>query len=97
MASSLALGNARTFIEEMHSYLIDQERAAELIRTENLPTTKVCFPFTEDAIDALTNQVSNDQQRALPAAIISWISNAAIEAWRRRHASGTHQLVTGRR
>ena len=86
--------NSKKFIEEMLSYLIDQAKAAELIKQEGLGTTSQWFPFTEDAIEALTAHIQNDLERALPAAIISWMSNAAIEAWRRRTTSDIHQLIT---
>ncbi len=86
--------NAKKFMEEMLVYLVDQERSAKLIQAETLATTPNYFPFTEEAIDALCNHIVNDQESALPAAIISWMSNAAIEAWRRRTTSSTHELVT---
>lgn len=86
--------NAKRFMEEMLSYLIDQEKAAKTILTESLATTETYFPFTEEAIDKISEHIEQDQERALPAAIISWMSNAAIEAWRRRNQSNTHQLVT---
>jgi|GEM_PF-4536089 len=86
--------NTRKFIEQMLSYLVDQSRAAELIQSEGLETTSACFPFEEAAIDAITAHVEANPERALPAAIISWMSNATIEAWRRRELSETRQLVT---
>jgi hypothetical protein len=89
-----AVEDARAFMEEMLLYLVDQERAAAAIEAEGLPTVAKRFPFTNDAIDALSNHIANDPERALPAAIIAWMSNAAIEAWRRRTQSDTHQLVT---
>jgi hypothetical protein len=89
-----AVENARSFMEEMLSYLIDQQQAANTIQAEGLSTMPNYFPFTEAAIQALCNHVVTDQERALPAAIISWMSNAAIEAWRRRTDSSVHQLVT---
>jgi hypothetical protein len=87
--------NARKFIEEMLAYLIDQERAASAIQTESLATAAKYFPFMEDAIEKVSDHIAQDIERALPAAIISWMSNAAIEAWRRRNQSSIHQLVTG--
>jgi hypothetical protein len=86
--------SAQRFIREMLSYLIDQKRAADLIQSEGLETTQVYFPFTEDAIETLSNHIVANSERALPAAIISWMSNAAIEAWRRREESDKHRLVT---
>ena len=79
----------------MLSYLVDQTRAANTIQAETLPTIAQYFPFTEEAIERISDQVTNNQERALPAAIIAWMSNAAIEAWRRRHEASVHQLVTG--
>lgn len=89
------VGNARRFIEEMLSYLIDQERAAHIIETEHLDTVAQYFPFTEEAVERISIEVANNQERALPAAIIAWMSNAAIDAWRKRNESSVHQLVTG--
>jgi len=86
--------DARTFITEMLAYLIDQNRAEELIRSEALDTTKASFPFTEEAIDSLCQHIADFAEGALPARIISWMSDAAIEAWRRRTKAKVHQLVT---
>ncbi|MGC2528813.1 MAG: hypothetical protein WA639_13765 [Candidatus Acidiferrum sp.] len=86
--------NAQKFMEEMLSYLINQKSAANTIQTEDLGTTETYFPFTQDAIEALSKHIVANQERALPAAIISWMSNAAIEAWRRREESSKHRLVT---
>jgi hypothetical protein len=86
--------NARKFMEEMLSYLVDQQRAASAIQAEGLDTKSKYYPFTEEAIEALSAHIVNDQEKALPAAIISWMSNATIEAWRRRTESDKHQLVT---
>src|SRR5687768_16939562 len=59
--------NARKFIEEMLSYLIDQERAASTIEAEHLDTVAQYFPFTEEAVERISLQVANNQERALPA------------------------------
>jgi hypothetical protein len=88
------VGNARTFMEELLAYLVDQHLAKGLIDKEALETTAGLFPFTEGAIEALSSHIVNNQEKALPAAIISWMSNAAIEAWRQRAASPKHQLIT---
>jgi len=89
-----SVDNARVFMEQMLAYLIDQEQAKVIIDSEKLATEAKYFPFEEEAIDSLAAHISHDQERALPAAIISWMSNAAIEAWRRREQSESHQLVT---
>jgi hypothetical protein len=89
------VGNAKKFIEEMLSYLINQEQAGHTIKTEKLDTLAQYFPFTEEAIERISIEVANNQERALPAAIIAWMSNAAIEAWRKRNLLSVHQLVTG--
>jgi hypothetical protein len=86
--------NARVFIEQMLAYLIDQQRAQDAIQSENLGTVPTIFPFDEEAVQKLLTHISQDPERALPAAIISWMSNAAIEAWRRRGESEARQLVT---
>jgi hypothetical protein len=88
------VANARKFMEEMLAYLIDQARARDVIAAEKLATTEQFFPFTDEALQRLSDQIVHDQDKALPAAIIAWMSNATIEAWRRRDGSDTHQLVT---
>jgi len=89
------VNSARKFIVNILQYLINQEKAGHAITEENLPTQKECFPFTEEAINAITQHISDNQQQASPAFILSAMSGAAIEAWRRRDTSETHVLVDG--
>lgn len=89
------VGDARTFMTQMLSYLVNQPKAAEAIKAEGLKTTPELFPFTEEAIESVSTHISNNQDKALPSTIISWMGNGAIEAWRRREKSSKHhQLVT---
>lgn len=85
--------NSKKFMLEMLAYLIDQTRAASAIQSEHLATTPSFFPFTEEAIEMVSEQIASSTEKALPAAIISWMSNAAIEAWSRRAESSTRHLV----
>ncbi len=85
--------SARRFMELILDHLVDQDRAAEVIRDEALATKKELFPFTESAVSAISQHVAEDPQRASPAFIISAMSNAAVEAWRRRAGQNIHVLV----
>jgi len=58
-----------------------------------LATTPEIFPFAADGLQALVEYITQNAQRALPSAIITVMSNAAIEAWRKRTESSVHQLI----
>lgn len=88
------VGDAEEFIKQVIEYLVDQQKAASVVEEEGLGTSAEIFPFTEEAIAAISAHISGDPERALPASIIAWMSNAAVEAWRRRNESEVHQLVT---
>ena len=85
--------SAKDFILHILEYLVDQDRADELIHEEGLDTTKTLFPFTESAIDKISEHVAENPELASPAYILSIMSNAAVEAWRRRGQSDTRLLV----
>lgn len=85
--------SAEQFMHHALAYLVDQDRARELIRMENLETEEHLFPFTESAIQAISAHVVDNPGLASPAFIISTMSNAAVEAWRRRGNSDQHVLV----
>lgn len=86
--------NSRAFMTELLSYLVDRDKASQLIQSEKLNVDVGTFPFEEQALEALSAHAASNPEQALPAAIISWMSNAAIEGWRRRFDFETHQLVT---
>ena len=85
--------SAREFALRILEYLVDQQAAAKTIQDESLGTTKELYPFTDAAIEAISRHVADNPQLASPAFIISTMSNAAIEAWRRRSESDKHYLI----
>ena len=85
--------SARDFILRILDYLVDQAQAGSAIDDESLDTESNLFPFTDSAIEAISQHVADNPQLASPAFIISTMSNAAIEAWRRRGERNSHYLV----
>jgi hypothetical protein len=86
---------AKEFIIEILGYLVDQGRAKQTIEDEKLPTDPEYFPFTLEAVDAIADFVTQSPERTLPRQIIALLSNAVVEAWRRRDDSdgSLHVLV----
>ncbi len=91
MVSQVA--SAKDFMIRVLEYLVDQEEASRTIQAESLETTSALFPFTESAIEAISQHVADNPHLASPAFIISAMSNAAVEAWRRRAERDMHFLV----
>jgi hypothetical protein len=89
----LRVEDVEDFIRQTLAYLVDQRKAEGIIAAESLDTSADLFPFTNDGLKSISTHISDNPSRALPAAIISWMSNAAIEAWRRRLDLDRHQLV----
>jgi hypothetical protein len=89
-----AVADSSAFMSSLLKYLVDQDKAAEVIAQEQLHVSADKFPFEDEALEQLSEYFAQNTQRALPAAIISAMSNAAIEAWRMRCESDKHQLVT---
>jgi hypothetical protein len=87
------LEDADRFIHQTLQYLVDQERAASIIKKESLATSTQDFPFTQDAIMTLSSHVASTPDAATPAFILSTMTTAAIEAWRRRETQEGHILV----
>lgn len=85
--------SAQKFMLNVLEYLIDQDEANKAINSEKLGLPKEYFPFTKDAINAISNHVNDNPQQASPAFILSTMSSAAIEAWRRREKSDVHVLI----
>ncbi len=85
--------SAKTFMLNVLEYLISQDKADETIASEKLDVQKEFFPFTQDAINAISSHVNDNPQQASPAFILSTMSSAAIEAWRRRARSDVHVLI----
>jgi hypothetical protein len=75
---------AQEFIVQVLGHLVDQDRAREIVQREGLETEPEYFPFTKEAVDAIADFVTQDPERTLPSQIIALLSNAVVEAWRRR-------------
>jgi hypothetical protein len=86
---------AKDFIIEILRYLVDQVRARQTIDDEGLETDPEYFPFTKEAVDLIADFVTQSPERTLPRQIIALLSNAVVEAWRRRDDSegSPHVLV----
>ena len=91
MVSQLA--SAKDFMIHVLEYLVKREEAEAVIHSEVLDTESELYPFTEAAIEAISQHVADNPQLASPASIISTMSNAAVEAWRRRGRRDVHLLV----
>ena len=85
--------DAEKFICQTLNYLVDHEKADSIVKTESLDTSNQEFPFTKQAINALSTHIASTPEAATPAFILSKMSSAAIEAWRRRDTSEAHILV----
>ena len=85
--------SVREFMARVLEHLIDRVRVEETIRVEGLETTAELFPFTESAVGAICQHLADRPELASPAFIISAMSNAAVEAWRRRGQRDVHLLV----
>jgi hypothetical protein len=87
------VSSAKEFIKHTLEYLVDQKKSEGVIKAENLPVTKELFPFTEDAVGVITSHIADDPDYASPSFILSAISSAAIEGWRRRNQSEAHIVI----
>jgi hypothetical protein len=84
--------DAEQFVRQVIEHLVDSEKVAELAETEDIDSPDL-FPFTEDGISAIAEQASTDIEKALPSAILRWMSDSAINAWRRRAGVKNHVLI----
>lgn len=87
------ISDSNQFIRQAIQYLVNQEAASETIEIDGLSTTSDLFPFTEDAIEAITSHVADNPSAASPAFILSVMSGSAIAAWRQRAEFEKHVLV----
>lgn len=83
--------DARHFMAQVLEYLIDQDKAKEMIGKEDLATSPEWFPFTDEAIEVISDYVSNNPERALPSYIITIMAQSAVNGWRKR--SSQEQIV----
>jgi hypothetical protein len=87
------VNSAKEFVRHVLGYLVDQEKAGDTITAENLPVSKELFPFTAEAVDSISTHVAEQPDHASPAFILSVVSGAAIEGWRRRIQSAAHVVI----
>ena len=89
-----AVEDAKAFMLQLLEYVIDRDKAKEVIAAEGLTVHADTFPFTDEALTTFGDHCADNPEKALPAAIISWMSGAAIEGWRARAQSETRQVVS---
>lgn len=87
------VSSAKQFITRVLEYLVDHEKAEGVIKAENLPISKELFPFTEESVDTISTYVAEDLKYANPSFILSTLSGAAVEGWRRRDQSRSHVVI----
>ncbi len=87
------VSSAKRFITRVLEYLIDHEKAEGVIKAESLPASKELFPFTEESVDTISTYIAEDVRYANPSFILSTLSGAAIEGWRRRNQSTSHAVI----
>lgn len=87
------VSSAKQFITRVLEYLVDHEKAEGVIKAENLPASKELFPFTEESVDTISTYIAEDVKYANPSFILSTLSGAAIEGWRRRDQSTSHVVI----
>jgi len=85
--------SAKDFIKHVLEYLVDQEKSESAIKTENLSVSKELFPFKDNSVDVVSSHVAEQPEHASPSFILSTMSSAAIEGWRRRNQSTTHVVI----
>lgn len=81
------------FVDDLLCYLINQDRAAQIVAEENLNCLPHHFPFTEEALSVLKDGLQSVVELQRPAGIIQMLATAAIEAWRKRTQSESRVLV----
>lgn len=86
-------GDVKGFILDVLRRLVDQTAAKQLIDDDSLPTEPEFFPFTEEAVDRITDAISTDPERKNPRGIKNVLSEAVSQAWLRGRKSPTMQLV----
>lgn len=76
-----APANVKLFISEMLQHLVDQSKAAELIKSESLESKLETYPFEASAFDLLSDYACADATRSTPRNLIKTINECAIQAW----------------
>lgn len=87
------VSSAKEFIKHVLEYLVDREKSEDTIKAENLPVSKELFPFADESVDVISSHVTELPGHASPSFILSTMSSAAIEGWRRRNQSATHVMI----
>jgi hypothetical protein len=76
-----APANVKTFVEDMLSHLIDENKAQSLIQSQSLPAKLKKYPFTETAFELMCDYACQDPHKSTPRNIIRTINECAITAW----------------
>lgn len=76
-----AVSDVKTFVRELLTNLIDQEKAQAVISEHALDTELGMYPFARSAFELLADYATQDIIRALPRYIINAINECAIQAW----------------
>lgn len=87
------VSSAKRFITRVLGYLVDHEKAEGVIKAENLPASKELFPFTEESVDTISTYIAEEVDYATPSFILSTLSSAAIEGYRRRNQFTAHVVI----
>lgn len=87
------VSSAKDFVRHVLKYLVDEKKAEDSIKAEKLSVSKELFPFTDDSVDVISSHVAEQPGHANPSFILSTMSSAAIEGWRRRNQSATHVVI----
>ena len=85
------MNDVREFILQVLAYLVDQDAARRTIDDEDLGTQPEYFPFTEEAVDLIANDLTQADKQ-LPSQIISKLSAAVVQGWMKADGSG-HVLI----
>ena len=86
-------GDVKQFILQMLDRLVDAQAAKATIESEGLPTEPEYFPFTQEAVDRVTQFIIDDPNRKSPRQIKNLLSEAVVKAWLDGRNSGGVQLV----
>lgn len=85
----------RSFAEQVLSNLIDQSRATAMIREFQLPAEvkPSKLPFTEEALDRITEMIFEHEDNRNPRRIISTLAKLASEAYQRAKAQDRYVVA----
>jgi hypothetical protein len=76
-----AVSEVKKFICELIAELVDRGKAEPKIKDGKLKTSVEYFPFTEESLEKICQQATQDPTKALPSHIIKTINECAIRAF----------------